>query len=81
MFKRHIHDGVSITQEALHSIKTKKYLNLVIKLELSKAYDRVNWSFIRLALIQMGMNLSLVNWIMVCIESNKWTPFFLFSVI
>jgi hypothetical protein len=44
---------------------------MVMKLDLSKAYDKVYWTFIRLALIQVGFNLNLVNWIMGCIESSS----------
>jgi hypothetical protein len=42
-----------------------------MKLDLSKAYDKVNWTFVHLALIHNGINLSTVNWIMGCIESSS----------
>jgi hypothetical protein len=56
----------------LHSIKLKKTTSFVCKLDLSKAYDRVSWTFIRLALIQLGMNLETVNWIMGCLDSPSF---------
>lgn len=61
MFKRQIHDAVSLAQEGFHSIKTLKIPSIALKIDLSKAYDKVCWIFIRLALIQMGMNLHSVN--------------------
>lgn len=42
------------------------------KLDLSKAYDKANWTFIRLALMQIGMNPTRVNWLMACIESPSF---------
>jgi hypothetical protein len=76
---------VSITQEALHSIKKKNIPSFILKLDLSKAYDRDNWTFIRLVLIQLGMNLESINWIMGCLESssfvvliNGFPPLFLY---
>jgi hypothetical protein len=72
MFKRQIHDVVALAQEDLHSLKTKKVLSFVVKIDLSKAYDKVNWTFMRLTLIQMGMNIDILNWIMGCIGSASF---------
>jgi hypothetical protein len=45
---RQITDAIGIVQEALHSIKVKNKKSLVLKLDLIKAYDRVDWGFLRL---------------------------------
>ena len=42
---------------------------MVLKLDLVKAFDRVNWTFLRL-LIQIGIPLLGVNWIMGCVSSS-----------
>ena len=39
---RQIMELVGITKETLHTIKTKKRCALVLKLDLVKAFDRVN---------------------------------------
>jgi hypothetical protein len=65
-------NSVSLTQEALHFIKLKNIPSIVMKLDLSKAYDKVSWTFVRLPLIQMAMDLKMVNWIMGCIESSSF---------
>ena len=57
-------EPVGITQEALHTIKTKKKSALVLKLDLVKAFDRVVWTYLRLILLQIGIPLWGVNWIM-----------------
>ena len=42
---------------------------MVLKLDLAKAFDRVNWTFLRLLLLHIGIPLIGVNWIMGCVSS------------
>ena len=65
-------EPVAITQEVLHSVKTKKRCALILKLNLTKAFDRVNWTYIHLLLIQIGVPLVGVNWILGCISSANF---------
>ena len=67
LFNCQIHDAVSLSQELIHTIKRCKSKAFALKLDLSKAYDRVNWTFLRLVLIQIGINLEIVNWITGCV--------------
>jgi len=46
-----IHDAVSLTQEALDSIHSKHIPSFILKLNVSKTYDKVNWVYLRLVLI------------------------------
>jgi len=39
------------------------------KLDLSKAYDRVDWCFLEKALVKLGFNGTWVRWIMACVSS------------
>ena len=64
LFNRQINYAVSLTREAIHTINRNKSKNFVLKLDLSKAYDRVSWNFLRLLLIQIGMSSETINWIM-----------------
>ena len=52
----------------MHSIKTKKLKGVVIKIDLSKEYDRVNWIYIRLLLTHLGFHIDFIRWIMSCIS-------------
>ena len=61
---RQIAKPIAITQEVLHSVKTKNKCALILKLDLSKAFDKLNWSYLRLILLQIGVPLMGVNWIM-----------------
>ena len=69
---KQILDAVSIAQEVIHSIKKEKQSYFDLNLDLSKDYDWVSWTFIRLVLIKIGMNMELVEWIMGCIQSTSF---------
>jgi hypothetical protein len=45
---------------------------VVVKIDLSKAYDRVSWIFLHLLLIHIGLSLPLVKWIMSCVTSASF---------
>eukprot|EP00253_Pinus_taeda_P034952 PITA_34952 len=66
---RQIHEAIGVAQEVLHSIKQKKKKGVVLKIDLSKAYDRINWLYIRLLLTHLGFNYSFISWIMGCITN------------
>ena len=64
---RQIHEAIGVAQEGLHSIKTKHLQGVVLKIDLSKAYDRVNWLYIRLLLTHLGFHINIIRWVMCCI--------------
>ncbi|CAA7038820.1 unnamed protein product [Microthlaspi erraticum] len=69
---RAIADNVMITHEILHFLKISKANkrgSMTIKTDMTKAYDRVEWDFIRLVLEKMGFHSILIGWIMQCVTS------------
>jgi hypothetical protein len=46
--ERLIFDVVGITQECLHTVKTKKMSSIILKLDLKNAYDKVSWQFLHI---------------------------------
>jgi len=42
---------------------------MVIKIDLSKSYDRLRWLYLSLILLQVGFNLSFANWVMRSVTS------------
>ena len=42
---------------------------MAIKLDLQKAYDRVNWKFLESVLLHFGFNETFTSWIIACISS------------
>jgi hypothetical protein len=69
---RQILEAIGKTHERIHYIKSKKKLAKVIKLDRSKAYDITNWLYLRLILIHVEFNLSVVSWIMSSVTSMKF---------
>jgi hypothetical protein len=72
LLDRQIMDVVGVTQEAIHSIKMRHMKSLVLKLDLHKAYDCIRWDFLRLVLLQIGLNLQVTNWILGFVSSTSF---------
>lgn len=66
-------DNVVIAQELLHSLDTKKGKVgfMAIKVDLAKAYDRLEWSFVHHALNAFRLPQMLIDLIMSCISSTS----------
>ncbi|XP_019152396.1 PREDICTED: uncharacterized protein LOC109149189 [Ipomoea nil] len=71
--ERQITDNIITYQEILHTIRTEKNQPgyMVLKIDLEKAYDRLDWSFIRNTLQEVGLNDVWVRNIMHCVESAE----------
>jgi hypothetical protein len=69
---RQILDAIGMAQECLHSIKVKKSKAMILKLDLKKSYDCINWDFLHLILIQSGFNIPFTNWILSCVTSENF---------
>eukprot|EP00253_Pinus_taeda_P026386 PITA_26386 len=41
----------------------------VVKIDLSKAYDRISWTYHKMLLTHLGFKIDFINWIMGCITS------------
>ena len=57
-------DAAGIVQETLHSINSKKLSAMILKLDLEKAYDKVDQTFLHLILVQIGLPLNIVRLIL-----------------
>jgi Reverse transcriptase (RNA-dependent DNA polymerase) len=57
-------DNVLAAYEIIHYSKIHKEKYLVLKVDFEKAYDNVNWNFIREMLIRRGFGNKWVTWIM-----------------
>ena len=64
-------DNAIVVQELIHTISNKRGSGsyMAIKVDLEKAYDKIEWSFIREVLINANLPYNLVNLIMSCVSS------------
>ena len=58
-----------MAQEGLHNIKTKKVKVAILKIDLSKAYDKVSWLYIGMLLTHLGFCIGFIRWIMSCVTT------------
>lgn len=68
--KRAISDNVLITHEILHYLRTsgaRVRCAMAIKTDMSKAYDMIEWDFLREVLERFGFHEIWIGWIMECV--------------
>ena len=66
---RQIPDVVGAIQEGMHTIHCKGLKSVVLKIDLSKAYDRFSWTYLRFILSKMGFVVSFIKWVMSSLSS------------
>lgn len=73
---RSIFDNVLITHETLHYLKTSaagKKGSMAVKTDMSKAYDRIEWSFLKEVCLRMGFHETWISWIMECVSTVSYS--------
>lgn len=68
---RFILDAVTMTQESLFTMLPKNMDVAILNIDLQKAYDCVDWGFLRILLAKIGLKSQSVNWVMSCVENVK----------
>jgi hypothetical protein len=67
---RQIMDNVILAHEVIHSLKASRTPGMLIKLDLSKAFDRASWQYLKAILDSFGFDQGWVNWILNLISST-----------
>jgi len=70
---RQIHEAIGTAQEVMHSIKTKKLEGMILNVDLSKAFDRECWLYLRILLTHLGFPLKFISWIIFCITKVSFS--------
>lgn len=72
VYGRHIHGNVLVVHKAFQYLRSRvngrKY-ELAVKLNMNKAYDKVEWDFLRDVLLNMGFSPGWVDKIMLCVNT------------
>lgn len=56
---RHIQDDIFFIQEVVHQLRVREHkekFQAVLKLNMQKAYDRVEWDFLEACMLKMGFH-------------------------
>lgn len=67
-----IMDAAPLVNELVDSRVKQKVTGILCKLDLEKAYEHVNWTFLLKVLKDMGFGRKWVNWIRFCIFNVKF---------
>lgn len=73
---RSVLDNAMAAIEIIHYMKSKvKGIlgDVALKLDISKAYDKIDWSYLKRVMIKMGFSDRWINWIMMCIETVDYS--------
>jgi hypothetical protein len=57
-------DSVILAHEVIHSLKKTKTPGMLLKLDLSKAFDKISWDYMREMLLAFGFDKLWVTWIL-----------------
>jgi hypothetical protein len=68
---RFIQDGPLALHEIIHELKTKRLPTVLLKLDFEKAYDTVNWQFLREVLLAKGFEPAYVHRIMQLVSGGQ----------
>ncbi|KAG7556816.1 Zinc knuckle CX2CX4HX4C [Arabidopsis suecica] len=74
--KRLVSDNILIAHEIMHSLRTNEKMSLdfmVFKTDMSKAFDRVEWTFLEGILTALGFDSKWISWIMGCVSSVTYS--------
>jgi hypothetical protein len=77
--RRFITDNIITTYECIHFMKrnsAKKHRHCALKLDMRKAYDRVEWSYLRAIMTRMGLHRRWMELIMSLISTVSFLVMF-----
>eukprot|EP00253_Pinus_taeda_P028466 PITA_28466 len=68
---RQILDNILLAQEMIHSLHSRKVPGMLMQLDLSKAYDKVSWTYLEAILKAFGFSQPWIKWVLELIKSTR----------
>jgi hypothetical protein len=68
---RQILDGALALHEILDELHVSQQPLVILKLDFEKAYDRVNWAFLRTVLTRKGFESGNIHWLMQLVSGGQ----------
>eukprot|EP00253_Pinus_taeda_P025525 PITA_25525 len=70
---RQILDNIIQAHEVIHLLTCNKREGMIMQLDIAKAYDKVNWTYIKKVLIAFGFDHNWVRWVMALVTSSSFS--------
>lgn len=71
---RRITDNILLTQELIHNYHLDRGTpRCAFKVDVQKAYDTIDWGFLRRILLGFGFHIRMVSWIMECVSTTTFS--------
>ncbi|XP_056863930.1 uncharacterized protein LOC130511109 [Raphanus sativus] len=73
---RLISDNIVVAHEIFHSLKVRKRQSnsyMAVKTDITKAYDRLEWRFLKETMQCMGFGERWIQWVMACISTVSYS--------
>lgn len=74
--ERLLSDNVTIAHEIVHSLGDAAKMDseyMVVKTDMSKAYDRVEWGYLRSLLMALDFDMKWIRWILKCVSTVTYS--------
>eukprot|EP00253_Pinus_taeda_P016024 PITA_16024 len=70
---RQILNNIIQMHEVVHSLLSNKKAGMIMKLDLAKASDKLNWNYIKKVLLAFGFDHNWVRWVMALVTSSSFS--------